>query len=318
MKLVLALLLAVPLAAAGQSYPSRPIRVISDSAAGSPGDVALRLATQKMTVQMGQPVVVEMRTGAGGQIAAGEVLRAGLDGYTVLYSSSLIMVSRFVMKSMKIDVQKDLAPISPAARSNNFLLVHRSVPVATLPEFIAYLKKNPGKLTYSSNGIGSSLHIQWVGFLVSTGTDMLHVPYGSGNNSMRHTDFFVGRTSAVMTNLGSVKKPLDAGDIRALAMIGDERTPSLPDVPAITEVIPNVKLATGFWGFWGPAGLPDPILTRLSGEVQKALKDPETVARLEALDIKPFSATPPEFAKAIANQMDLLRDITTAAGITPQ
>ncbi|MSQ53033.1 MAG: tripartite tricarboxylate transporter substrate binding protein [Betaproteobacteria bacterium] len=308
----------LPIAAIAQSYPVKPIRVVSDSASGSPGDVGLRMVTPKMSAAFGQPVIVEPRTGAGGQIAANEVLKNGADGYSILFSTSLILASKFVLKSFRLDMERDFAPISMALRGNNFMAVHKSVPANSFIEFVDFAKKNPGKLTFSSNGIGSSLHIQWVGVNVAAGIDLLHVPYGSGNNSMRVTDFFVGRTHAIMNPLGTMRRQLEAGEVRVLAMMADERNKSLPAVPAITEVLPGVKLASGFWGFWGAAEISPVIVNRLSGEIQKGYRDPEIIAKLELLDSKPVGSTPQEFAAAISSQMKVLKEIADAAGITPQ
>jgi tripartite-type tricarboxylate transporter receptor subunit TctC len=307
-----------PLAAFAQSYPSKPIRVVSDSASGSPGDVALRLVSQKMSVSLGQPVIVEPRTGAGGQIAANEVNRTGAEGYTILYSSVQIMASKFVLKNMRIDVETDLTPISMAARSNNFLVVHKSVPVSTMKEFLEYAKNNPGKITFSTNGIGSSLHLQWEGVMHSAGINLMHVPYGAGNNSLRLTDFFVGRTMAVMTPYGSMTKQMDSGDVKVLAMMGDERSAHMPDIPAISEVIRNAKIPTGGWGYWGAKGLAQQIVQRLATEIQRGFRDPEVAARLVSLDIKAAPSTPQEFAAFVSAQIAMLKELAAAAGITPQ
>jgi tripartite-type tricarboxylate transporter receptor subunit TctC len=307
-----------PLAAFAQIYPSKPIRVVSDSASGSPGDVALRLVSQRMSVSLGQPVIVEPRTGAGGQIAANEVNRTGAEGYTILFSSTQIMASKLVLKNMSIDVEKDLTPISMAARSNNFLVVHKSVPVSTMKEFLEYAKKNPGKVTFSSNGIGSSLHLQWEGVMHSAGIELMHVPYGAGNNSLRLTDFFVGRTLAVMTPYGSMTKQMESGDVKVLAMMGDERNPNMPDIPAISEVIQNAKIPTGGWGYWGAKGLAQSIVQRLATEIQRGFRDPEVAARLVTFDIKAAPSTPQEFGAFVSAQVAMLKVLAAAANITPQ
>lgn len=312
----------VVLAAAGgvpaQSYPNKPLRVVSDSASGSPGDVGLRLVAPRISAALGQPVIVEPRTGAGGQIAANDVLKSGVDGYSLLFSTSLILVSKFVMKSFKVDMERDFAPVSMAMRGNNFLAVHQSLPVGNFSDFVSHARRNPGTIAFSSNGLGSSLHIQWVGVTLSAGIDLLHVPYGSGNNSMRVTDFFVGRTQAILTPLGSMRRQVEAGEVRVLAMMADERNKSLPEVPAITEVLPGVRLAPGFWGFWAVAGVSPAIINRLSGEIQKGYRDPEIVARLESLDSRPVGSTSQEFAAAIGHQLKILKEIADAAKIVPQ
>jgi tripartite-type tricarboxylate transporter receptor subunit TctC len=301
-----------------QAFPAKPLRVISNSASGSPGDIALRLVAPRISASIGQPVVVETKAGAGGQIAAQDVLRASPDGYSMMFSTNMIITSKYLLKNVTIDVLRDFAPVSMAARVTNLVAVHSSVPANTLREFVDYAKRNPGKVSVSSNGIGSSLHLQWIGFMQSTGTDLTHIPYGSGNEGLRNNDFLTGRIGATLIPYSSIRQAVDAKQVRILAVLGDTRYKRIPDVPALAEVIPDYKFTLGFWGFFAPAATPAPIVSRLSDEIQKGFRDADIAAKLEALDTEPSTSSPRDFTAMIkifdANVIALVK----AAGLTPQ
>lgn len=301
-----------------QTYPTKPIRVISNSASGSPGDIALRLVAPRISASVGQPVVVETKAGAGGQIAAQDVLRAGPDGYSIMYSTNMIISSKYLLKNVTVDVQRDFAPVSMAARVTNLVAVHNSVPGNTLREFVDYAKKNPGKVSISSNGIGSSLHLQWIGFMQSTGTDLTHIPYGSGNEGLRNNDFLTGRIGATLIPYSSIRQAVEAKQVRILAVLGESRYKRLPETPALGEVISDYKFTLGFWGFFAPAATPAPIVTRLSEEIQKGFRDPDIAAKLEALDTEPSTSSPRDFAAAIKIFDTNVAALVKAAGLTPQ
>jgi tripartite-type tricarboxylate transporter receptor subunit TctC len=306
------------LAAGAQTYPNKSIRVVSNAAAGSPGDIALRLVAPKVSTALGQPVVVEIKGGGGGQIAATDAIRAGPDGYTLLYSSSQIVTSKFLLKNVTIDMLRDLAPISQSARTTNLLAVHASVPVNSLRELVDYSKRNPGKLSFSSNGIGSSLHLQFIGFMLSTGADMFHVPYGSANEGLRNNDFLTGRTSVSLIPYSSLKPALDAGNVKVLAVLGESRYKRLPDVPAMNEAFPEYRFSLGFWGFLGPAGIAPSIVNRVSGEIQKGYRDGDIVAKLDALDVEAVGSAPQQFAAFLKNYEATIAGLVKSAGLQPQ
>jgi tripartite-type tricarboxylate transporter receptor subunit TctC len=309
---------ALCVAASAQTYPTRSIRVVSNAASGSPGDIALRLVSPKVSAALGQPVVVETKGGGGGQIAAQDVIRGGPDGYTLLYSSSMIATSKFLLKNVTIDLHRDLVPISMSARTTNLIAVHSSVPASSLKELVDYSKRNPGKLSFSSNGIGSSLHLQFIGFMLSTGADLFHVPYGTANEGLRNNDFLTGRTSVSLIPYSSIKPALDSGAVRALAVLSDSRYKRLPDLPAVTEPFPDYRLSLGFWGFFGPAGLPQPVVARVSGEIQKGYRDAEIVAKLDAIDVEAVGSTPQQFAAFLKGYESTVASIVKTAGLEPQ
>ena len=310
--------LSLPLPAAAQSFPAKPLRVVSNAAAGSPGDVALRLVTPRLSASIGQPVVVETKAGGGGQIAAQDVMRASPDGYSLMYSSSMIVTSRYLLKSVTMDVLRDFAPVSMSARVTNLLAVHGSVPVNNLREFIDYAKRNPGKISASSNGIGSSLHLQWIGCMQSCGADLLHIPYGSGNEGLRNNDFLTGRVTAALIPYSSIRQAAEAKQVKIVAVLSDSRYKRLPDVPAITEAIADYKFTLGFWGFFAPAGTPAPIVTRLSDEVQKGFRDADIAAKLEGLDTEPQTNSPQQFTALLRTFDSNVAAIVKAAGLTQQ
>ena len=300
-----------------QTYPAKPIRVISNSASGSPGDIALRLVAPRISASVGQPVVVETKAGAGGQIAAQDVLRAGPDGYSMMFSTNMIISSKYLLKNVTIDVLRDFAPVSMAARVTNLVAVHNSVPGNTVREFVDYAKKNPGKVSVSSNGIGSSLHLQWIGFMQSTGTDLTHIPYGSGNEGLRNNDFLTGRIGATLIPHSSIRQAVEAKQVRILAVLGESRYKRIPEVPALSEAIPDYKFTLGFWGFFAHAATPAPSVTRLSDEIQKGFRDADIAAKLEALDTEPSTSSPRDFAAAIRIFDTNVAALVKAAGLTP-
>ena len=313
-----AVLLALPVVANSQAYPTKAIRISSNSAAGNPGDVAVRVAAQKMSVVFHQPVLVETRVGAGGKLAAAEALKGGADGYSLLFSSSSILTSRYLLKDMTIDVQKELVPVSIAVRSDNNFLATNEVSLASMKEFLDYVRRNPGKVSYSSNGVGSSQHLQWLGLELAAKVEFLHVPYGSGNNAQRLGDFMTGRTQAVISPFSALKPGLDAGKVRLLAIASKKRNPRAPDVPTMTEAVPGYQLLSSFWGFWAPAGVPQAVVTRLSDEIQNSFKDPELIAKMDALDVQAEGSSPREFAAEVREQILFIEGFVKAAGIKPE
>jgi tripartite-type tricarboxylate transporter receptor subunit TctC len=311
--------LALPLAGLAQTYPTKTIHISSNAGSGTPGDVAVRVVTQKLSLVFGQPIIVETRVGAGGKLAATDAIRGGSDGHSLLFSSSSILISKYVLKDMTVDIQKDLVPISVAVRADhNFMATNAQIPVSSIKELVEYARRNPGKVSYSSNGMGSSLHLQWLGVVLAGNVDMVHIPYGSGNNSQRFGDFLTGRTQAMIASDTALKPAVDAGKVKMLAIVANKRSSRAPDVPAITEVLPGYKLLRTLWGFWAPAGVPQPILARLSGEIQKGFKDPDILAKLDALDVQAAGSTPQEFAAEIKEQIMFIEEFMKAAGIKPE
>jgi tripartite-type tricarboxylate transporter receptor subunit TctC len=230
----------------------------------------------------------------------------------------MIVTSKYLLKNVTMDLQRDLVPISLSARATNLVAAHSSVPARSLRELVDYAKKNPGKLSFSSNGIGSSVHLQFIGFMVSTGTELFHVPYGSANEGLRNNDFLTGRLALSLIPYSSMKSALDSGQVRALAVLGDARYKRLPDLPSVTEVFPDYRLTLGFWGFFGPAGMPATAVSRVGGEIQKGYRDGEVVSKLEALDVEAVGNTPEQFAAFLRAYEGNVASLVKAAGLEPQ
>ena len=301
------------------AFPNKPIRIWSNSAAGNPGDVAVRVAANKMSVVYGQPVLVETRVGAGGKLAATDVIKGGADGHSILFSSSSILISKYLLKDMTVDVQKDLVPVSVAVRAdNNFMASHADLPVSSVRELVEYARRNPRKFAYSSNGVGSSLHLQFLGLTLASKIDMVHVPYASGNNAQRIGDFLTGRTQAMIAPYSVLKTAVDTGKVKLLAIVANKRNPRAAEVPAITEAIPGYQLLGTFWGFWAPAGTPGAVVNRLSDEIQKGFRDTEIIAKLDALDVQAGGSNARDFAIEIKEQLILIEEFVKAAGIKPE
>jgi tripartite-type tricarboxylate transporter receptor subunit TctC len=312
----LACALAFPLMTHAQSYPSKPIRVVSSSASSSPGDVSLRLVSRRLADALGQPVVVETRAGGNGQVAAAEVKRAAPDGHTLMFGSSgQVVGASLLQKNLAVDVAKEFAPISVLSQVTNFLVVHGAVPVANAKDLVEYAKRNPGRLSYSSNGVGSGIHLNGLAFSLSTGSELLHVPYGTGNDSQRYADFVAGRLLVAFAPYTTLKPYLAAGKVRVLATMDEQRNARLPDVPAITESFAAYKLVKGWWGLFGPAGTPQAVVSRLSDELRKAAKDPDITAKLDEIDITLVASTPQQLAETLKRQEAVVEELVKSGGL---
>jgi tripartite-type tricarboxylate transporter receptor subunit TctC len=302
--------------ALAQSWPAKPIRVVSSSATSSPGDVSMRMVAQRVGATIGQPIVVETRAGGNGQVAAVEVKRAAPDGYTLMFGSSGQVVGASLLhKNLSVDVAKEFTPITVLSQVTNFLVAHGAVPASTARDLVDHARRNPGKLTYSSNGVGSGIHMNGLAFSLSTGTELLHVPYGSGNDSQRYGDFVAGRLLIAFAPYTTLKPYLSGGKVRVLATMDDQRNARLPDVPAITEAFPEYRLVKGWWGLFGPAGTPQTVVARLSGEIQKAAKDPEVTSKLDEIDITLVASSPQQLAETLRRQEAIVEELVKRGGL---
>ena len=300
-----------------QAYPSKPILVVSTASPGSSGDAALRLMAAKMSASLGQPVVVELKTAARGAQAAQALARAGADGYTITYGTSGTYVNaRFLFKNLAFDVLKDFAPISLAVSSPSYVAVHVSVPVNSLQELIDYAKRNPGKLEYSSSGVGSVFHLAGESLKLYAGIDLLHVPYAQANFPQMVNDWAAGRVALWFPTYAFLVPNMPK--VRPLAIVDNQRSARMPDIPTVAETLPNFRGFPAWWAFFGPAGLPAPIAERLSGEVRASLKQPEVVARLGDLGLTTIGSTPEELAAYLKREIDAVGSLAKAIGLEPE
>ena len=300
-----------------QAYPTKPILIVSTASPGSSGDAALRLMAAKMSASLGQPVVVDLKTAARGAQAAQALARAGADGYTITYGTSGTYVNaRFLFKNLAFDVLKDFAPISLAVTSPSYVAVHVSVPANSLQELIDYAKRNPGKLEYSSSGVGSVFHLAGESLKLYAGIDLLHVPYAQANFSQMVNDWAAGRVALWFPTYAFLVPNMPK--VKPLAIVDNQRSARMPDIPTVAETLPNFRGFPAWWAFFGPAGLPAHIAERLSGEVRASLKQPEVVAKLGDLGLTTIGSTPEELAAHLKRDIDAVGNLARAIGLEPE
>jgi tripartite-type tricarboxylate transporter receptor subunit TctC len=309
----LAAILALPGSANAQAlFPNKPIRFIVPFPAGGGAEATARLVAQKMSESMGQPVVVETRAGAGGNIGTEYVARAAADGYTLLLATNGMAIQPNLQK-LSWDPMRDFTPISLIAAYSLVIAVHPSVPANTLPELVAYAKANPGKLTYGSSGSGGPLHMGAEIFSSQAGVKLLHVPY-KGNAPMTNA-ILGGEINMVFDSPVGPLPNIRAGKLRALATTGRQRSLTLPNTPTVTET----GVATVDYESWNgvvvPAGTPRDIVQRLNAEVVKAVTTPEVRDRLIALGYEPRSSSVAEFEAMIASDTRRFATVVKQVGM---
>ncbi len=300
-----------------QAWPSRPILVVSTASPGSSGDAALRVMTAKMSASLGQPVVVEVKTAARGAQAAQALARAGADGYTITYGTSGTFVNaRFLFKNLAFDVLKDFVPISLAVSAPSYVAVNASIPVNSLKELIDYAKRNPGKLEYASSGAGSVFHLAGESLKLYAGIDLLHVPYAQANFSQMINDWVSGRVALYFPTYLFLAPYMPK--VKPLAIVDSQRSTRLPDVPTVAETLPGFQSFIAWWAFFGPAGLPSPIVGRLSNEVRASLKAPDVVAKLNELGLTILGSTPEELDAHLKRDIAAVGNLAKAIGLEPE
>jgi len=307
---------AFALAAAAQSFPTRPIAMVVPFAAGGNNDVSGRIIAQEMGKGLGQPVVVENKTGAGGAIGATFVAKAKPDGYTVGFlSSGPLAGNASLYKSLPYDSLKDFVPVARTTTSPSVLVVHPSVPANTLKEFVDYLKAHPKKVNYGTSGTGSSPHLSGVLFEQMAGVEMTVVPYRGGNQV--NADLLSGQIQASFSPILEVVPHIQAGKLKAIAVTSAKRSPLLPQVPAIAEMLPGYEVIT--WnGIVAPAGTPPEVVARLNAEAVKVVNAPEVKAQLLQLGLEAAPSTPAEFGAYIKSEIANFARLVKLAGVEPQ
>jgi len=301
--------------ALGQSYPSRPVRIIVGFAAGGPNDTLARLIGQWLSQRLGQPFVIENRPGAGSNIATEAVARAPADGYMLLLVGTPNAINATLYDNLNFNFIRDITPVASLFRGALVLLVHPSVPAKTLPEFIAYVKANPGKLSYGSGGVGGITHMTAELFKQEAGgLDILHVPYRGVAPAL--ADLLGGRVQVVFVNPTPSIEYIRAGRLRALAITTATRSEAL-DIPTIGEFVPGYE-ASSIFGIGAPRNTPADVVDALSKEINAALVDPEFKARLANLDGMVLGGSPADFGKLIADETGKWRNVIRLANIKPE
>jgi tripartite-type tricarboxylate transporter receptor subunit TctC len=300
-KLAAILLAAVlPVGAAAQGWPSKPVKIVVPFAAGGATDVVARLLAQKLGDAWGQSVVVENRAGAGGNIGAEAVAKSPPDGYTLLMTSgSIVTANPYMYKSLTYDPANDLVPVTNVASGPQVIAVGAAMPMKDLKELIAFARANPKQVNYGSAGVGTQTHLAAENFAYSAGIDLTHVPYKGESQAI--TDLIGGQIQLATPNLGAAIGHIQQGKLRALAVTSRERSPQLPDVPSASEVIPGFENA-GWFGLMAPAGTPREIIDRVQRDSAKILLSDDFKATLAKQGMVPVANTPAEFAAAIREE----------------
>jgi tripartite-type tricarboxylate transporter receptor subunit TctC len=301
--------------AARAAYPERPIRLVVPFPPGGAADPVARVIAQAVGDRLGQPLVILNRGGAGGSLGMDEVAKASPDGYTVLLSHSGMTYMPGLYRQLPFDPIKDFAPIVTAVSGFYVLAVGPGVAINSLAELIAYAKANPGKLTYGSAGIGSTLHLAAELFRREAGIDILHVPYKGGGPAV--TGLAGGQTQMMFGPAVAILPLAQAGKIRALAVTSARRSALAPDVPTVAETLPGFNIV-GWYGLAAPAGTPKLEITRINAETNRTLQSPELIARMRELTYEPIGGTPEEARARIATDVARWSKIIREAGIEPQ
>jgi tripartite-type tricarboxylate transporter receptor subunit TctC len=297
------------------TYPNRTITLVLPFAAGSGTDVTTRIISQQLGVALGVPIVIENKPGANGSIAATYVARAAPDGYTLFVTTNTShSANPFLLKIMTYDPVKDFTAIARTGDLPFMLVVNNDVQAKTVAELVAYGKANPGKLTYASGS--SSAIVSGATFARNAGIEMLHVPYKSSPPAMN--DVIGGRIDMMFTDVPSGLPHVTGKALRALAVTTTKRSPLVPELPTMQEAgVPDFNI-TSWQAYFGPAGLPKEIVTRLNGEIRKIIEKPEMKARLAELGMDAFSGTPEELDTFVKDQLVLWEKLITNAKIEKQ
>jgi tripartite-type tricarboxylate transporter receptor subunit TctC len=301
-------------AAAAEEYPKRPVRMLVGLAAGGSADVTSRVIGKWMSEHLGQSFFVENRTGAGGNIAAEEAIRAAPDGYTLLYCASGSAINASVYHDLKFNFIRDTAPVAGMLRLPDVMLVNPSLPVKSVRDFIDYAKANPGKINFASPGIGSSQHLAGELFKIMTGVEMVHVPYRGGAPAAAAV--LGGEVQVYFGTLTTALTGISAG-LRALAITTKERAEVLPDVPPLDETVPGYDVSSWF-GMSAPKGTPEPIIARLNEVINAGLSDPGIKQRFVELGGFPMVMSPAEFGEFVVEDTERWAGVVRSINLTVQ
>lgn len=298
-----------------QNYPSKPIRLINPYQVGGGVDLLARLIGEQMQAKWGQPVVVESKAGAGGNVGADFVAKSAPDGQTLLITASTVTINPYFFAQMPFDVQKDLAPISMVASQEFYLIVANSLPVKNMAELIAYAKANPKKLFYSTPGIGTPQHLGGELLKTMAGIDIVHAPYKGQTPAVQ--DVVAGRVHMTLATLNQAMPLVKEGQVRGIAIAAKQRVSNHKDVPVVAETLPGYEINTWF-ALFAPARTPAPIVQQLAEEVKRISQLPEFKERLIPLGYEIASSTPQELRAAIAADLAKWGGVAKAAGIKPE
>jgi len=302
--------------AAAQTYPAKPVRLLSGFPAGGANDYHARVLAQKLTELFGQTVIVENRGGAGGTIAADAIAKAAADGYNLLMGFGSLAVAPSVYAKLPFDVLKDFTAVSLACRIQNVLVVPSALPAKNVQELIALARAHPGKMNYASSGTGATPHLSAEMFKALAKVDIAHIPYKGDTPAF--VDLLAGQVDMMITVVQSTLVHIESGKLRPLAVTGLKRTASLPKVPTMQEAGLTGYELTSWFGVMGPANMPRDVLDRLNGAVVKAIAQKDLQDKFVAGGSEPESSMPEQFAQLIRDDVAKFARIVKAAGIVPQ
>jgi len=312
----LAVIAALAAGARAQDYPARPLTIVVGYTPGATSDLVARTIGERLNAAWGQPVLVDNRSGVGGNIAAGYAARTAADGYTLMVGTDAMMTSNvFLYRNTPFDPEKDFAPVIYAGANIICLAVNADFPARSVADVIAYAKANPGKLNYGSSGIGSPHHLAGELLRQKTGIDILHVPYrGSGATI---NDLIGGHIKVAFLSLSTAVPHLAGGKIRILAVVEKSRYPAMPDLPTIGETVPGFEMSS-WHAVFAPAGTPTPIVARLNQAIAKILTTDEVKEKLGVLGVAVATSTPDELGEIVKGGLAARSTLIKAANIQPE
>ena len=306
---------AVSRMARAQAYPSRPVRIIVPFAAAGAFDIMARLIGQWLSERLGQPFVIENRPGAGTNIGTETVVKAPPDGYTLLLAGTPNAINATLYEKLNFNFIRDIASVAGISRAPLVMAVHPSVPAKTVPEFIAYAKANPGKISMASAGIGAPSHVSGELFKMMAGVDVVHVPYRGAGPAL--VDLLAGQVQVGFPSMPSSIEYVRAGKLRALAVTSATRSDALPDIPTVDEALPGYE-ASASYGIGAPKGTPVEIIDMLNKDINAALGDPKMKARFADLGGTVIPGSPADFGKLVAEETEKWAKVIKFAGIKPE
>lgn len=307
--------LALPLAAVAQTYPAKAVRIIVPFPPGGPADVLGRMFADKLQGLWGQPVLVDNRAGAAGNVGSEVTARSAPDGHTILLAASSHVTNAGLYAKLPYDPIKDFTPISQVAYYSLVLVTHPSVPVTSLGDLVAYAKANPGKLSWASAGSGTPTHLTAELFRVATGVQFLHVPYKGAAPATN--DLLGGQVHAMFNNPVSALPHVRSGQLRGLATTGAKRSPTAPDLPTVAELgFPGFEAGT-WYALLGPAGMPKEIASKVSADANAVLKMADVRSKLAAQGVEPVGTTPEQLLAIMNSDLEKWTKVIRAANIKP-
>ncbi len=298
-----------------QAYPARPVRIIVPFAPGGANDITARLIGQLLTERLGQQFLIENRTGGGGNIGIEAAVRSAADGYTLLVVGTTAAINATLFEKLNYNFIRDVAPVASIIRVPHVMQVNPSLPVATVPEFIAYAKANPGKISMGSGGNGSPAHVTGELFKMMTGVNLTHVPYRGAGPAI--TDLLGGQIQVTFTDMAASIEYIRAGKLRALAVTTATRSEALPDIPTVSDFVTGFE-ASQWVGLCAPKNTPPEIIGKLNTEINTGLADPKLKARLADLGGMVLAGSPADFGKLIADDTEKWGKVVKLSGAKPE